>query len=182
MKRCRDFEEDLVAIAHGGDAPEARDHVSECPRCAKRLDQHRVMAHALSEPTWTPTEEVLRRAQAIMPETKRSVARLVRTTLDLAGARRGGDDSFQLVYEAQDLRARLLFERTTHGWTVTGRVEGDATEAVVGDTAVALDEQGRFIAELDRSGGEEILVRRDGGDVALPLPPEVTSGGPDRAP
>lgn len=182
MKHCRDYEQDLVTIAHGGEAPEAQAHADACERCADKLSQHHRLAAVLAVPTWLPSEDGLRRAQAIVPAPTRTVARLVRSTLGLAGARYGGHDSFQLVYESDTLDARLMFESSSRGWTITGRLEGPVEEASVGGTIVELDEEGRFTASLSNGNSDDILVRMEGGDVVLPLPPEVASRGSDRAP
>ena len=168
MNNCSHFEHALTALAHGEDAPLVEEHLAECEACRLRLGELRRMVHALAVPTSDAPVLLIEAAKALMPHRQRTIARLVRSTLGMAGARAEDADTFQMVYESEPMRARLLYERLATGWSVTGKIEGGVVAIEAQGSAVNLEADGRFAFVARSLADTECLVWCVHAEIVIP--------------
>lgn len=176
---CTRYEEGIVALAHGEPSPEAEAHVRTCDDCSRQLADLEQLIAELQTPTFDAPMAVVAAAKAIMPETRKvSIASLVFNSLSVAGARGSNEDAFQLVFESEDVRARLMYNPVQKGWEVLGRIEsGGKWDARVAGKKVVVDQDGRFgfsAKSLDRT---EMSLFGSDVDIIIPSAEEAREGG-----
>jgi len=178
-RACMEHLEGLVALAHGRSGPAAtEDHLRSCSACAGALEQLRQMVAALRTPHHDPPRDVLEAAIGLMPATiKRFRARLVLDSLAMAGSRAAEGDSFQLVFEAKDLSARLMYVPEGRGWQVSGRVAGEGSVCRE-DEELDLEPGGLFTFRARDLADTRLLIRRPGVEIEIPSAEEARAGGP----
>ncbi len=167
-------EEHLIALAEGKGTRETREHVNQCAPCQRRVKQFRHLIDRLRFPLLQPSPQALKRAKAIGKASgKRVTARLVSTSLAMAGVRRASSPSFQSVYETQGVRVRLMYQLRGEQWDVRGRVTPPIPASLyVGGSrkATAIDEEGRFayqVKDLARAGLRLVFGKTE---ISVPAP------------
>ena len=153
-KSCRDLGEALVEIAEGKSPAETTvRHLETCPDCQRRLAELRQMFGAMATPRFSAPANLVRAAKALMTPRVASM-RLLRTSLQLSGARYSGQD-FQAVFGHDENEIRVLYATVDQGWEVTGRVPGPEWQIRRGGEILPADSDGRFfftVPSLAESG------------------------------
>lgn len=168
-KRCRELSEALIALAEGRSSAEVAEHVAHCGACAKRLAEYREMLEVGRVRAFAAPQEVIARAQAIMPAKQGRVATFLRSSLSLAGARAATTIDFQIVVETGLGQLRLMYVRTESGWDVMGRLPNVEATIERGDSQITADESGRFqFAAENLQDTAFTLWTRDGERVDVP--------------
>lgn len=135
-----------------------------------RISQYRKMAQAFKAASFEPSAAIVDQAKAILsPQVRRKLRLFLAPGSALAsGARLAQGSEAQFVLQSEDVRIRLMLERTTEGWNVTGQasngpwlVEGSGVESVT-------DDSGRFMLTI--SGESSALTLRNS-DAEFIVPP-----------
>jgi hypothetical protein len=177
--RCSTYLEDIAAMAFGEEEVAGRQHILGCTDCSAKLAQMRKTIERGSMATFTPPADVLERAKSLMPGTARRsiLATLVGNSLAAAGARSTTADTFQLAFEAEDTKARLMFTKGASGWDVIGEITPGSKQVTTGGKPVKLDQSGRFQFHAKSLDATEMLVTRDDREITIPSAQEILEGG-----
>lgn len=142
-KSCRELGEALVEYAEGKAPAEATvRHLDSCPDCQRRVAELRQIFGAMATPRFSAPADLVRTAKALMTPRVASM-RLLRTSLQLSGARYSGQD-FQAVFGHEESEIRVLYAAVDQGWEVTGRVPGPEWQILRGGKVLPADSEGRF--------------------------------------
>jgi hypothetical protein len=175
-KNCKEIYDELVALALGEKGGQARDHLAECQSCRKLLAELTDVVEALKARFADAPAALIEHVKAIrIGERKTTLARLVSTSLSLAGARAEEADSFQAVYEYADGQARLMYVRQNRGWEVLGQAANLVSWQTGGKEQTARAD-GRFsfkASNLDKTG---VRLRLADKDVEIPPVGKELSG------
>lgn len=165
MKQDKNLER-LVASAMTEGLP--GDDPSEADTSDPRHSQFERIGKALKTAHFQAPAEVIAAAKSLMPEAPRQLwARLVSGGMALAGARSAASESFQLVFEAEEVRTRLMYERDSRGWQVAGQApEGFKVQR--GGRGVRVEADGRFAFRAKNLGDTGLTLREDGREVLIP--------------
>lgn len=138
-----------------------------------RHSQFERIGKALKTAHFEAPPEALGAAKALMPEVRRQVwARLVSGGMALAGARSSTAESFQLVFEAEEARARLMYERDSQGWQVAGQApKGFRVQR--GGRGVRVDAEGRFVFRAKDLADTGLTLLEEGLEVIIPSADKV---------
>lgn len=142
--RCKDYWEDIVDLAEGKESKAAVDHLSQCPSCKQDFELLRNTVQGLAVVEYSAPKSVIEDARRIMPARQWKTVRRLGTLPQLATAR--GAAEFQAVYQEDNARIRVRYEREGQEWMVTGRVQAEEpTSAYREDQVLELDETGGFL-------------------------------------
>lgn len=172
---CKTIRERLADLADGLEPEGVRDHLQECASCRKEYAVLVKMVSAARKPLFEPSEEAIKRAIALMPAQPVKVARLVLGQLGLV--RSSGTEEFQLVFETDDLHARLMYQPGREGWSVTGRIDGPVKSLQGATSPIALEEGGRFRFDVQNLADSDLYIDLGESQVKIPAATDVTSNG-----
>ena len=178
-KACRQFSEGIAIIATGGEDAAAQTHLGSCADCAATLAEMRRIVERGQTAYFEPPRELVDAAKALMPQARRTLtARLVSSTLSLAGARSSVDDRFQMVFEAEGVQTRLMYVQEGRTWQVAGRVS-DAAWSVARSTGDLRElDGGRFEFTARELADTGLVLSRGAVQVAIPSAEEARVAGP----
>ncbi len=133
------------------------------------VHEFRRIVKVLRMPSLEAPESVRNAAKSLIPAPERRVlfARLVSSTLQTEGVR-SAQGSFQMVFEAGEHRARLLYSPERGEWRVTGKVDGPGWTFERKGSARTCDAEGRFEFRAASLGDSAIVLAA--GDVELRVP------------
>jgi hypothetical protein len=160
---CKEQWEAIVDLAEGQLRPDASAHLAGCADCRESHAQLVQMMASLAVPQFTAPESLKSMAKALMSP-KPARMGLLRTSLQLSGARSGAED-FQAVFELNGTEIRVMYAKEDRGWDVMGQVPAPDWIVVRGEANLEVDREGRFhflTKTLDDSGfrvaGPQILL------------------------
>ena len=168
MRPCRRFEQALIVLAEGGEAPEAAAHLDQCEGCTRRLAEYRHLLGegGIAKATQNAPAEWIARAAAIFPEARR--AAVLRHSLSQVGARLRDTDTLQIAYEVDGVVLRVQYARLGSGWQVTGRVLDLAWTVQHRGASVPLDPEGGFQIDVRETADTGFDLVLPSGRVAIP--------------
>ncbi len=123
VKRCLDFQTELVDVAEGKSNASAEQHAIECDACGQRLAELRQLIEVAARNHFDAPAEMIRRAEGIFVPRKRTVFAAL-TNFGLAGARAVASDLNHFKLVAEDVNITIMIRREKEKWRVMGRVEG----------------------------------------------------------
>ncbi len=175
-RACPKFQERLIELADGGSDPELTGHLETCANCRAEFEKWTQLLGAARLTMEEPSAESIRRAEAIMPERPRLVARLVSHS-GLAFGMRGSHEEAHVVVDVQGESMRIAYIPSGPNWTVIGRAPSDY-DVIRGEKMLALDEDGRF--EFTGSAMQETGFAVSRGDQWIDIPDlgHLTEHGP----
>lgn len=143
---CSTYRERLVSLAAGEPDEAALAHSKTCAGCGQKLAEIRRIIDAASLKMFEAPRAAVRAAQELMPSSagQISLARLVRTTLQMAGVRSASAEAFQNQYEADGLRARIMYRPEGSSWQVLGRLDPPHWQVEVEGRNVEVSSAGEF--------------------------------------
>lgn len=144
-----------------------------------RVIQYRKVAQAFKAGTFEPSVAVVQKAKALVaPAARRRLPLFLAPGSALAsGARLSQGSEAQFLLEGEDVRIRLMLERTTDGWIVTGQAS-NGPWLVEGATAEAVsDESGRFVLTL-LGESSALILRKSDVEFSVPTYEELANLGP----
>lgn len=166
-------EEHLINFAEGKGTPDVAEHVNQCKTCQRRIQQFRRIITLLRLPTPQPLPETLKRVKALGKlHSKTTSARLVSTTLSLAGVRQRVPSSFQSVFTARGIRVRLMYTLKGDLWDIRGRLLPPVPASIhLSDSkkSIPSDPEGRFtykVKDLTKA-----RLRLTVGKITITVPP-----------
>lgn len=135
-----------------------------------RFSEFRKMAEAMKLRHYEAPAHVVDAAKAIMPvNARRTVyARLTGSTMAAAGARSATADSFQLTFEGEGMRTRLMYERSATGWEVAGQAP-KGLRVVRNGKRVRCDAEGRFTFAVSKLGDTGLTLHDE--EIRIIIPP-----------
>jgi len=175
MKLCSQFLDGVVALAAGGGSPTAELHVATCASCMETLTQYKSLLEAARRPYAEVPDELSMIVKSFMqPEKVYMRARLVGSTLGMAGVRSLAMDKFQLVFEAETVQARLLYVMEGKHWEVVGRVNDGEWQVSRPAGRVRTLGDGRFEFTAPALSDTGLVLRR--GDTQVDVPSAEEAG------
>lgn len=149
----------------------------EGPSDDARLGQFRKVAKALKTPIHAASAEAIQRAKAIMPMASRSglLARLAYCSLQPQAVRSAVTESFQMVFESEACKVRMMFSPVGDRWDVLGEFDGEVLQVTQNGRRLAARD-GRFsfrAATLKQTG---LILDLDSGSVQIPSALEAALG------
>ena len=177
-KDCGKFWDRIVALAHGELDPAASDHASACNECGRQLAELKKVVAAARVSSFDAPQALLSMAKGIMPQrAPRTIARLVFNSLAAAGARGSKREAFQLVFEEEGLKARLMYSPSAQGWDVLGKIESEGNWAAERTGKPVSIQNGRFNFESPNLGATELTLIQAGREVLIPAAEEALGVG-----
>ncbi|HRK22411.1 MAG TPA: hypothetical protein PLX06_11405 [Fimbriimonadaceae bacterium] len=134
-----------------------------------RLPQFKRIAAAMRVQQFSAPDKLISAAKELMPAAQRRQiwARLVGGSMALAGARSATADSFQLTFEAEGARTRLMYERGPAGWEVAGQAPEGYAVARNGKS-VKLDAERRFTFAAKTLGDSGLSLLDEVREIVIP--------------
>ncbi len=134
-----------------------------------RTAQFRRMAAGLRARRFEAPAYAIAAAKALMgPSERRTVwARLISGSLSLEGARAVQADSFQFVFERDEVRARMMYVRDAMGWEVTGQASAGWAPARKG-RLIPSDSEGRFVFRVKHLRETELSLLSEALEIRIP--------------
>jgi len=182
-KSCREHAEALVEYAEGKLPAEATAlHLNSCSDCQDRLAELRQIFAVMSTPRFSAPAAMVRAAKAIMTPRVASM-RLLRTSLQLSGARYTGQD-FQAIFGHDESEIRVMYSPIDQGWEVTGRLPGSEWQVRRASEMLSTDSDGRFFFTTHSLAESGFTAISGGIQLEVPAGSTVTdsdeTGGDDR--
>lgn len=173
----RDRLERIVSMAIEGGSDAGR---NLSPDEAKMLGEFHRIVQALKRPLEDAPRTATEAAKALMSQDRprHQVAKLVFSSLAATGARALPASEFQLVFEGQGHRVRLMYSPSSGGWDVAGKIEGPGWCFRRGKRRLPCP-QGYFSFKARSLAQTGVVLERE--DIALEIPSaeEARSGGAD---
>lgn len=177
-EHCAEFLEGLSDLAEGREDAKVAAHVQGCPDCSRRLEQLRQIISSARLTTYDAPEAAIRRAKDLMvPQRRTFLAGLLNSTLATSGARIVAED-FQVVIEAEDATARLMYSRGPNGWDVLGRAPAGFHSVRRDDSDWPIEGSGRFsfrVSTLEETG---FTLVSDDAEIVIPPAEELLGHEP----
>lgn len=154
---------------------------SGAPASDPRLPQFQRIAAAMRVKQFSAPSDLIAAAKGLMatPERRQLWARLVGGSAALAGARSVASDSFQLTFEAEGARARLMYERGAAGWEVAGQVP-EGFSVVRKGKPVRLDAERRFTFAVKSLGDSGLSLMDEAREIMIPPADQAEADEPNR--
>lgn len=156
-KDCDGFQEGLVALAHGEEAPAAKSHLLTCEDCQGRLQDLIKLVAALRFPILPPPMAVSARAKAIMPAAPRPSVRVAWQT---ASAFRG-EGGRAAILEKDQVSGRILVQKDGRKIRIEGLLVGALDIETSSGAQVPIGSDGHFTAEL--AEGDQLEIQGPNG-------------------
>ncbi|RMG26758.1 MAG: hypothetical protein D6724_01165, partial [Armatimonadetes bacterium] len=146
MKRagnpCNDYVERIVLVALGEEDHEAERHAEECQGCREWLEEMKRIMEVARLKRFEPPQELVDQVKG-WAERRTVRAEPVRSSLGLAGARRGEADAFQVLLDAAGETVRVAYTREDGSWKVLVEAPAIYGSLRIGGKTVA-GSDGRF--------------------------------------
>jgi hypothetical protein len=126
--------------------------------------------------------ELVAQVKALLPEAgpRRVFAKLIGGSLGLAGARASQAESFQMIFEAEGRKARLMYARDPKGWEVTGQAPAGCQVTRRGKT-LPTDPEGRFSFRARKLEETGLTLVENDLEIELPAADRAEEDGTGRA-
>jgi hypothetical protein len=147
-----------------------------------RLASFRKIAEALRLQQFEAPAELVAQVKALLPEAgpRRVFAKLIGGSLGLAGARASQAESFQMIFEAEGRKARLMYARDPKGWEVTGQAPAGCQVTRRGKT-LPTDPEGRFSFRARKLEETGLTLVENDLEIELPAADRAEEDGTGRA-
>lgn len=141
--------------------------------------QFRTAHKALHIPSYDAPSEAVSEAKRLMPDPERRsiFGRLVFTTMQPLAVRSAQRNSFQMVFEGDESRVRLMYLPQGSGWEVLGQADGEGWSAERAGSQIDSGPDGHFSFSAKSLSDTGLTLVKN--DVALHIPSaeEAESGG-----
>jgi len=174
--KCSQFIDGITELALGGNDREASQHVSICSECASMVRELRCMAAIFALGHTDAPLDVVRRAAEIALPNRVPTLRLLRTSLNAAGARRRAADTFQSVFEGDGVHVRTMYTRTGGKWHVMATVT-PPVDALEVEGKLVKPVGGKFEFESKRIDETDFRLIVGGNVLAVPPGSDQQSDG-----
>jgi hypothetical protein len=145
-----------------------------------RFQEYRRLDRALKTPVFEPPAPLVALAKSLLPERVRRIvlARLVFSTLQPLAVRSTRPNSFQLSFQADEVKVRLMVAPERGSWEVVGQVSEPGWSVSQGGKQFATDEHGRFTFCARSLGQTNLALLKDEVELRVPPAEEAAESGP----